>query len=58
MALEMRDKCEKCGEALAHDAEAYICTYECTFCKECAEGMNFVCSNCVGELVKRPKRKI
>lgn len=57
MALEMRDRCEKCGETLAVDGEAYMCSYECTFCASCTEKMNSACPNCGGELVRRPKRK-
>jgi uncharacterized protein len=56
MALEMRTKCERCGGALAHESDAVICSYECTFCRSCAEAMEFVCPNCRGELVTRPKR--
>ena len=37
MALELRPECERCGVALAPDGEAYICSYECTFCGLCAE---------------------
>jgi len=37
--------------------EAFICSYECTWCPACAETMNKVCPNCGGELVKRPKRR-
>jgi hypothetical protein len=36
---------------------AYICSYECTYCASCAEQMNFVCPNCEGELVRRPRRE-
>jgi len=57
MALEMRTVCEKCGEELSHDGDAFICSYECTFCKDCTEKMDDVCPNCGGELVRRPKRK-
>ena len=56
MALEMRSSCERCGVALGHDGDAVICSYECTFCRSCAEGMDFVCPNCSGELVSRPRR--
>ncbi len=56
MALEMRVECERCGTALAHDADAVICSFECTFCRACGEVMNDVCPNCNGELVARPKR--
>jgi hypothetical protein len=56
MALEMKIKCEKCGKELQHDSEAFICSYECTFCSECSAGMKHICPNCGGELVTRPKR--
>ena len=57
MALEMRPVCEKCNAALPHEAEAYICSYECTFCKTCTEGMHRTCPNCGGELIRRPRLK-
>ncbi|HEX3226593.1 MAG TPA: DUF1272 domain-containing protein [Gaiellaceae bacterium] len=56
MALEMRTECERCGAGLAPDGDALICSYECTFCKPCAEQMDHACPNCGGELVSRPKR--
>jgi hypothetical protein len=56
MALEMRDSCERCRRALANDAQAYICSYECTFCPDCAAELGTVCPNCGGELVRRPRR--
>jgi uncharacterized protein len=52
----MRTECERCGAALTHDAEAVICSYECTFCRTCGEVLGSVCPNCSGELVTRPKR--
>jgi len=52
----MRTECERCGAALAQDGDAVICSYECTFCRSCAEAMESVCPNCGGELVQRPKR--
>lgn len=57
MALEMRPICEKCNAALAGDGEAFICSYECTFCRACTDAMKHVCPNCGGELVARPKRR-
>jgi hypothetical protein len=56
MALEMRTECERCGRPLEPDGAARICSYECTFCDECAEAMDSVCPNCGGELVPRPRR--
>jgi uncharacterized protein len=56
MALEMRDKCERCSKNLVADGEAYICSYECTFCENCTKEMSGKCPNCGGELLLRPKR--
>ena len=56
MALEMRQKCEQCDAPLTKDGEAYVCSYECTFCRDCSEKMESVCPNCGGELVRRPRR--
>ncbi|MBA3323077.1 MAG: DUF1272 domain-containing protein [Pyrinomonadaceae bacterium] len=56
MALEMRIKCEKCAAELAASSEAYICSYECTFCANCASEIKAMCPNCGGELVRRPRR--
>ena len=56
MALEMKPACEKCNTALAPDGAAYICSYECTFCSPCTDGMEGICPNCGGELIRRPRR--
>jgi len=56
MALELRTECERCGTSLTPDGDAVICSYECTFCRPCAEALAHVCPNCSGELVSRPKR--
>ncbi len=56
MALEMKQDCEKCETGLRPDGEAWICSYECTFCGPCTMDMARVCPNCGGELVRRPKR--
>ncbi|MFE2101480.1 MULTISPECIES: DUF1272 domain-containing protein [unclassified Streptomyces] len=57
MALEMRDRCERCEMTeLPADGPARICSYECTFCVACGEAMGQVCPNCDGELVARPRR--
>ncbi len=41
MALEMRSKCERCDKALVPESDqARICSYECTFCADCSDGMN------------------
>jgi hypothetical protein len=54
--LEMRPQCERCNSPLPGDVHAYICSYECTFCRTCAAELNTVCPNCGGELVIRPRR--
>jgi hypothetical protein len=56
MALEMRPVCERCEAALTPAGEAWICSFECTFCADCAEAAAHVCPNCGGELVPRPRR--
>ncbi|MBV9574942.1 MAG: DUF1272 domain-containing protein [Acidobacteriales bacterium] len=53
----MKNRCEKCNTVLAVEAEAFICSYECTFCPECFSKMLGKCMNCSGELVRRPRRK-
>lgn len=58
MALEMKTKCERCENFLGLRAEAFICTYECTFCPACTTAMQATCPNCGGELVRRPRRKL
>ncbi len=55
--LELRPGCECCDRDLpAHATDARICSFECTFCAECADRMGGVCPNCGGELVARPRR--
>lgn len=56
--LELRPDCERCGGDLPPDsAQARICTFECTFCAECAEGpLAGVCPNCGGDFQPRPIR--
>ncbi|RNC80592.1 MAG: DUF1272 domain-containing protein [Phycisphaera sp.] len=56
MALEMKDRCERCEVRLGHGDDAFICSYECTFCVSCTNEMHHACPNCGGELVSRPKR--
>ena len=56
--LELRPTCEHCNKALPPNSlEARICTYECTFCAMCVEGvLQNVCPNCGGGFVARPVR--
>ncbi|MGB2086769.1 MAG: DUF1272 domain-containing protein [Flavobacteriaceae bacterium] len=54
----MRPHCELCQKKLPHtSSEAYICSYECTFCKDCVETkLHRRCPNCSGDFQKRPNR--
>ena len=56
--LELRPNCECCNRDLQLDStDVLICSFECTFCRACAEGaLNHVCPNCGGELLQRPRR--
>ncbi len=56
MTLEMRTVCERCGAPLVDDGEAFMCSYECTFCAACTASLEGTCPNCSGELVPRPRR--
>ena len=58
MALELRPNCECCDKDLPPAAtDARICSYECTFCTDCAENVLVnVCPNCGGGFVPRPIR--
>lgn len=56
--LELRPCCENCGKNLPNESiEAMICTYECTFCKDCVDNiLENVCPNCGGGFERRPTR--
>jgi uncharacterized protein len=56
--LQLRPSCEHCNRALPPDtAEAWICSYECTFCGDCVENvLHNVCPNCGGGFMPRPVR--
>ncbi|QFU76458.1 DUF1272 domain-containing protein [Halioglobus maricola] len=56
--LELRPNCECCDKDLPPDSvEAMICTYECTFCRQCVdEVLDNVCPNCAGGFSTRPVR--
>lgn len=56
--LALRPNCECCDKNLPPEArEAMICSFECTFCAECAEDkFGGTCPNCGGELLRRPIR--
>jgi hypothetical protein len=56
--LQLRPNCECCDRDLPPETrDAMICTFECTFCADCAQTrFHGACPNCGGELVRRPVR--
>jgi len=56
--LQMRPGCECCDRDLPADSsDARVCSFECTFCSDCATGrLAGRCPNCGGELLQRPRR--
>lgn len=56
--LELRPNCECCDKELPPESEeAMICTFECTFCRSCAQDvLHGVCPNCGGNFSPRPIR--
>jgi uncharacterized protein len=56
--LALRPNCECCDKDLPPDAQdAMICTFECTFCRDCVEGkLGGRCPNCGGNFAPRPIR--
>jgi hypothetical protein len=56
--LELKPICENCQKYLPNESkDAMICSFECTFCKDCvANILENVCPNCGGGFEKRPSR--
>ncbi|MET3525094.1 DUF1272 domain-containing protein [Phenylobacterium koreense] len=56
--LLLKPNCECCGKDLPPAAgDARICSFECTFCAACAEGvLQGACPNCGGGFAPRPIR--
>ena len=56
--LELRPGCENCDRDLPPESpDAMICTYECTWCRDCVDNhLHGVCPNCGGNLERRPVR--
>jgi len=56
--LALKPNCECCDKDLPPSAtDARMCTFECTFCADCAENLfDDTCPNCGGNLVERPIR--
>jgi hypothetical protein len=58
--LELRPNCECCDRDLPPaSADAWICTFECTFCEACVRDvLHGVCPNCGGSFAPRPIRPV
>jgi uncharacterized protein len=56
--LELRPNCECCDKDLPPAAaDAMICAFECTFCRDCVDTrLHGVCPNCGGNFSPRPIR--
>jgi len=56
--LELRPTCEHCNKAFTPEAaDVMICTFECTFCKNCVNTLLVdICPNCGGNFTERPIR--
>jgi hypothetical protein len=56
--LSLRPSCECCDKDLPPESvAAMICSFECTFCADCAsQKLGGYCPNCGGELLRRPRR--
>ncbi len=55
--LELRPNCECCDRDLPPAALAMICSFECTFCPDCAADVyGGICPNCGGAFTARPVR--
>jgi hypothetical protein len=56
--LELRPNCECCDRDLPPESpDAVICTYECTWCRDCAtDVLHGECPNCGGNFERRPVR--
>jgi hypothetical protein len=56
--MKLKPNCECCDRDLPPESSvARICTFECTFCADCATNVfGGVCPNCSGNFVSRPIR--
>ena len=56
--LALKPNCECCDVDLPPDStKAMICTFECTFCRDCVDNrLSGVCPNCGGKFAARPIR--
>ncbi len=56
--LRLKPACERCERSLPPaSSEAWICSFECTFCTDCVEReLAGRCPNCGGNFERRPIR--
>ena len=56
--LDLRPNCEWCDRDLPPASpDARICSYECTYCADCVDGiLQNVCPTCGGGFARRPIR--
>ena len=56
--LDLHPNCQCCDRDLPPESrEAWICSYECTFCTACVrDRLRGVCPNCGGGFERRPVR--
>ncbi|MCZ0867257.1 DUF1272 domain-containing protein [Dasania sp. GY-19] len=56
--LKLKPNCECCDKDLPPSSnEAFICSFECTFCEPCAKNvLSNICPNCGGSFSPRPIR--
>ena len=56
--MMLKPNCECCNRDLPPESiSAMICTFECTFCADCAANVfSGACPNCQGNFVPRPIR--
>ena len=48
-----KDRCEKCERVLAAATDGAACSFQCTFCDDCAAALKSICPNCAGALESR-----
>jgi len=49
----LKDRCEKCARPLSQTIDGTACSFQCTFCDDCATALKSVCPNCAGALESR-----
>ena len=48
-----KDRCEKCERSFATATDGNACSFQCTFCDDCAATLKSICPNCSGALESR-----